>query len=298
MRITLRSLALAIALVLTMPAAAAAQNEAALRAFFEGKAVTLLMDLPGTSEGVNIAVDRPADFKEYGNRLKRYGVALRAGDRAVVTLVKIKKDLIEFQLAGGGYGTAGDDTSTSVDIPLVQKSTLETELERQVKDEKDSAKKRLLERDLYEMRTYRERENRRITAERAMIADYKQRLLALRREQGGSRFNLRYDRAVPAGITPTDVMDALASFVDFRTMNQRGDGPVRDAPGREPPRRGMLRQDAERAFGTPVDSSQRREGELTVVTLVFVRGTDRITAEFVEDVMIRFVIRRAEHGGT
>jgi hypothetical protein len=287
-------LCLAIAVMATLPAPAAAQNEAALRAYFEGKAVTLLVDMPGTNEGVSVAADRPVDFREYGDRLKHYGVALHAGDRPMITLVKVKKDLIEFQLAGGGFGTFGDDTSTSVDIPLVEKSDYEKDLERAVKDEKDPAKKRAIDRDLKDMRQYRERENRRIAAERAMIADYKQRMLALRRQQGGSRFNIRYVNNVPAGVRPEDVMDALKEFVDFRTMSAPADERPRDSgtPAEAQPRRGMLHQDAERLFGPPVEVSQRTEGALTVSTLVFVRGNDRITAEFVEDVLIRFVIGR------
>ena len=38
----------------------------------------------------------------------------------MVTLVKVKKDIIEFQLDGGGFGTFGDNTSTSSNIPLVE----------------------------------------------------------------------------------------------------------------------------------------------------------------------------------
>jgi hypothetical protein len=252
------------------------------------------MDLPGTNEGVNVQVGKTTDFKEYGERLKRYGVALHSGDRTVVTLVKVKKDLIEFQLAGGGYGTFGDDTSTSVSIPLVEKSALEVEREAQLKDEKDPAKRRSLEKDLDEMRRYRERENRRITAEREMIADYKQRLLILRRQQGGSRFNLRYDKSVPAAISPQDVMAALKDFINFADMNTpiSADRP-RDGVVDPRPRRGMLRQDAERLFGPAVDSSDRREGALSVTSATFIQGSERISAEFVEDVMIRFVINRS-----
>jgi hypothetical protein len=281
---------------LVLSAPEAAQNEAALRAYFEGKAVTLLVDMPGTNDGVDVAADRRMDARDYGERLKRFGAALRAGDRPVITLVKVKKDLIEFQLAGGGYGTFGDDTSTSVDIPFVEKSDYEKDLEKQLKDEKDAAKKRAIERDLQNLRQYRERENRRITAEREMIADYKQRLLALRRQQGGSRFNIRYAKAVPAGVSPEDVMAALKDVVDFSTLGLPGAVPPREplAPVDPQPRRGMLRQEAERVFGPPVETSQRTEGTLTVVTLVFVRGSDRITAELVEDVIIRFVIRRPQ----
>jgi hypothetical protein len=54
----------------------------------------------------------------------------------------------------------------------------------------------------------------------------------------------------------------------------------------------MLRHEAERLFGPPVRASDRREGTLVVTTLTFERGVERITAEFVEDVLIRFVIGR------
>ena len=66
-------------------------------------------------------------------------------------------------------------------------------------------------------------------------------------------------------------------FIDNRT----GDGF---------PRKGMLRLDAERQFGRPVSVSERREGMMRVVVLVFARGDSRITAEFVEDVLIRYTV--------
>jgi len=44
------------------------------------------------------------------------------------------------------------------------------------------------------------------------------------------------------------------------------------------------------AYGTPAESSTRREGSLTVSTLVFVNGDERVTAEFVEDVLVRYSI--------
>lgn len=281
-------------LALLAPAVAAAQNESALRSFFEGRTVGLRLDMPGTSEGVNVHVERPFNTREYQNRLRNFGIALRSGDRVIVTLVKVKDDLVEFQLAGGGYGVFGDDTSTSADIPLVEKSNREKDLEKLVRDEKDSVKKRALERELEDLRRYRERENRRITAERTIIEDHKKRVLAERRRNGGSRFNLRYPSDVPASITPEDVMTALADYIDFSAMDASPTvRPGLDSPSYgSGPRKGMLRLDAERMFGVPVDVSQRREGALTVVTATFVRGDERIIAEFVEDVMIRFVVGR------
>ena len=100
---------------LAIGAPAAAQDETALKAAFEGKRVTLRIDMPGSSEGVDVhhKGDSTIDYPHYRNDLKRYGTAIRAGDAVTVTLVKVKKDLIEFHLAGGGFGTFSDDTSTS-----------------------------------------------------------------------------------------------------------------------------------------------------------------------------------------
>jgi hypothetical protein len=52
----------------------------------------------------------------------------------------------------------------------------------------------------------------------------------------------------------------------------------------------MLRGDAERQLGTPVQTSDRKEGTLTVTTLVFIQGEQRISADFVEDVLFRYTI--------
>ena len=70
------------------------------------------------------------DFRVYGERLRQNGTAIHARESATVTLVKIKGDHIEFQLNGGGYGTFGDDTSTSVSMPNVGPSGRERELDR------------------------------------------------------------------------------------------------------------------------------------------------------------------------
>jgi hypothetical protein len=293
-----------VALALCVSAVPAmAQGEGALKSYFEGRRVTLRMDMPGTSDGVDVHADasRAIDSSEYRDNLKKYGIAIRAGDSVPVTLVKVKKDLIEFQLGGGGFGTFGDDTSTTVFIPLVEKSDREKTLERRVKEEDDRERRRSLQRDLDELRDRRERENRHIMEERERQSEVKRERVAEERLRGGSRFNLRYQGSVPAGIRPDEVMAALAEYVDFGP-GTRLTAPV-PLPAPLPPlplpppagdisqlRKGMLRQDAERAFGKPVESSQRRDGVTAVVTLAFVVGEQRISADFVEDVLVRYTI--------
>jgi len=268
-----------------------AQGEAALKTALEGRRVTLRMDMPGSSDGVDVHADagRAIDFHDYNNDLKRYGVALRAGDSVPITLVKVKKDLVEVQLAGGGFGTFGDDTNTSADIPFVEKSGREKDLEKRVKDEDDRDQRRRLQNELDELRDRRERENRRIRAERERIEEAKKERIAEHRLRGGSRFNLRYKGAIPSGLRAEDVIAALSEYIDFD-----GRGTWRDDALPEGDitmlRKGMSRGEAERAFGRPVDVSERRDGGLLVTTLAFDVGDQRVVADFVEDVLVKYTV--------
>jgi hypothetical protein len=87
-----------------------AQDEAHLRKALEGKRITLKMDMPATSEGVDVypGTNRPVDYDKVGKRMKKEGIALKDGEAARITKVKVKGNHIEIQLNGGGYGTFGD----------------------------------------------------------------------------------------------------------------------------------------------------------------------------------------------
>jgi hypothetical protein len=200
-----------------------ATNEARLRDWLEGRRVTVRIDMPGTHEGVNLHPDsrRTLDADDYRRHLRRYGVSIPAGETAVITLVKVKKDLIEVQLDGGGYGTFFDDTDTSAHIPFIGKTDRERSLEREIRDEPNRDRRRRLERELDGLRSWRERENHRIAAERARLSMMKEDRLAIRRAQGGSRFNLRFRDRVPYGLEPEDIMAMLSEYVDFGPSRAR-----------------------------------------------------------------------------
>lgn len=210
-------LMVAAASLLLCAAPAFAQNEAALREDLEGRRVRLKIDMPGTQEGIDLHVEsrRPMNYPEYGDRLKRFGVSLHKGDTATITLIKVKKDLIEFQLDGGGFGTLMDNTDTSANLPFVQKSGREKELEQLVKEENDSRRRKKLQEELDDLRDRRDRENRRISAERARIEERKKERVAEERRNGGSRFNLRYEGSVPRNLRAQDIMDALSEYLTF-----------------------------------------------------------------------------------
>jgi hypothetical protein len=134
---------------------------------------------------VDIRVDRPFDAQQYGDRLRRFGTSIRSGETATITTIRVKKDLIEFQLDEGGYGIFGDDTSLSVNMPDVQKSNRQKDLEATTKREIDAKKKRELQRELDDVRNARERENRRIAIDRSFAEEPNRAQVAERRLQGG-----------------------------------------------------------------------------------------------------------------
>jgi hypothetical protein len=279
-------------LLVAVAAPAAAQNEAALKSYFEGKRITVRLDMPGDADGVDVHADAriALDYGKYKDKLKRFGTAIHSGDTVAVTLVKVKKDLIEFQLGGGGFGTFGDDTSTSANMPLIEKSSRERELEKRIKDEDDRDRRHRLERELDDLRDNRERENRRIMAERARIEEAKRERIAAERLRGGSRFNIRYEDRVPAGMRPEDVVSALAEYVDFGERPAVRPAAFPSTGDVSQVRKGLSRAELERLFGTPASSAERREGGLLVTTLVFDVGDQRVSADLVDDVLIRYAI--------
>src|SRR5262245_8162892 len=283
----------AIVIILACAPAAFAQDEGALKSAFERQRVTLRIDMPGADDGIDIRVQTGVvsgislDLPRYRNDLKRYGTAIHAGDSAMVTLIKVKKDLIEFQLDGGGFGTFGDDTSTTSNIQLVEKSAREKTLEQQLKTEKDAERRRQLQSELDRLRDRGEVGNRRIQAERERDEAFKRERVAQDRLRGGSRFNIRYKDRVPPGVRAEDITTALAEYVDFKSAPAVVNLPPLEAPR---VRKGLLRADAEKLLGRPEKSSQKTIGEFTVVTLVFLSGEQRITADFVEDVLVRYSI--------
>ena len=125
------------------------KRRSALESYFNGKQVTLKIDMPGSQKGVDLSFNKPSpmDWKQYSSRIKQFGPAIRKGDVATVTSVVVKKDRIEFQLDGGGFGTFGDDTNTSVAATPVDKSDYEKRLEKQISQATDPDEKKRLQRN-------------------------------------------------------------------------------------------------------------------------------------------------------
>ena len=281
-------------------APAFAQGDPALKDFFEGKSVRVKIDMPATQQGIDVYADarRPINFDQYSARLKATGIAIRSGDTVLVTKVHVKDKLIEFQLAGGGYGTFGDDTSGTVSTSSTPKSNREKDLERLVKNETDAARKRQLQRELDDLRNDRRREDSRNQAAAAAASEAKKMRIAETRLHGGSRFNIRYETGVPPGLGPDGIMRALAEYVEFPFATDRAPANVERprpattaiGPSGGTIRKGMTMAEVESALGQPEKTTNRVEGTLKVVTAIYTRDDQRITAEFVEGVLIRYAI--------
>jgi len=273
-----------------------AQSEDHLRPFFEGKRVIVKLEMPGSDDGVDVypGSAQGINFPQHAARLKKFGTAIRKGDEVLITKIRVKRDLIEFQLGGGGYGTFGDDAG-SVHVPSATKTVRERNLEREIPGVTDPALKKRLREELDALRKEREREDARNRAEAAQAEQTKQANIRQRRIEGGSRFNLRYRPDVPPqALTPDAVIDALSPYVDFAAMLGES-APAADAAPRgtarsDELRKGLTVEQVDAIYGRPESISDRKEGVLRVSTSVY-RTRDRmITAEFVEGVLIRFTI--------
>ena len=282
-------------MAVTLAVPLSAQTEADLQRYFEGKRVTLRIDMPGTEQGVDIypGTDRPLDHSRYATRLKDNGTAIQAGEDAMITKIRVKSSHIEFHLDGGGYGTMGDETTSSVYVEPTPKSNREKSLEAEVKREKDPVRREQLKDELDDLEDAREREDARNRAAAASATQQKDQNIRQRRLEGGSRFNIRFRDAVPAGtLTPQGVEAALAEYVEFPKL------PVNPTAGAQTttrtlnwptlPRKGMTAAELEEMLGQPTQTAERSEGTLRVVTRTYPFGDGRLVAEFVEDVLIRY----------
>jgi hypothetical protein len=277
-----------------------AQSEAALKERLEGRPITLKLAMPGTEDGVDVypGAEKPLDYPRYASRLKNFGTAIKSGQSALITKIKVKSNLIEFQLDGGGYGTMGDETSSNVSVNPAPKTKREQNLEGELRRETDPARKRAIKEELDALRKEREREDARNRATVAEAEEHKKENIRQRRIEGGSRFNLRYRDGVPhSALTAEAVMQALAEYVDFgATSVASSSSPLnspeapRPAPTSRLPKKGMLLEEADALLGTPRSTSQRSEGKLKVVTRTYAMDGGRVTAEFVEGVLIRYTV--------
>jgi hypothetical protein len=208
-------------MLLLAAAPLAAQSELALKRAFEGRSVRVRLNMPATHLGVDVRFrQNPAvDFPAYGQRIKNFGVALRDGDSATVTAIKVKDKIIEFQLDGGGYGTWSDESSY-VSTPTYGRSERERQLDREIEREPDARRKDELRRERARLEDIRRRQEMYDQQRAEQLREMKEARIAERRLRGGSRFNIRYPdgylrETIP---TPEEIIAILEPYVDFGAL--------------------------------------------------------------------------------
>src|ERR1035438_6278043 len=210
-----------VAVIASLPCGAQGGGQSALQSAFVGRQVRIEIDMPGTQQGVDLRVEREdsMDWRAYSSRLKQFGPAIRSGDRATITTLVVKKNLIEFQLDGGGFGTFWDDTRTTIAPYQIEKSSYERQLENDIRDTSDPQKKRDLQRELDRVRQRREREQRADDRAAQIASQLKAQEMADKRMRGGSRFNLRWSGSIPQDqLTSETVMKLLDGYIDFGNL--------------------------------------------------------------------------------
>jgi hypothetical protein len=102
-------------------------------------------------------------------------------------------------------------------------------------------------------------------------------------------------------VTPGGIMAALEEYVDFpfaarasapagRFETELDRRPVAPALSPMSLKKGLSWDDVRRAFGEPEKTADRMEGRLKVTAATFATGDQRVDAEFVEGVLIKYSI--------
>lgn len=279
-------------LLFTCLSSAFSQDEQSLKSYFEGKTVTLKMDMPATSDGIDIHPYKstPMDFDDYSKRLKDHGTSIFSGDQIMITKIKQKKKHIEFQLGGGGYGTIGDDNA-SVDKPYLRETDEEKDLKEEIKKEDDKSEKSKLQRELRKLQRTRRVEQERINMEAEQLKEAKEENIRRKAFESGSRFNIRYDVKVgPDQLNIESIKNALAKYVDFDSAPMARSSEMIIPNNTKTLKKGLLWEEAAQLYGTPSTVSQRNEGTLKVTECSFEKDDQIITAMFVEGVLVKYSI--------
>ena len=280
-------------------------DPSSLEGYFTGKMVVAKIDMPGSEKGVDLSFNKPTpmDWNEYSSRLKSFGTAIHKGDAVRVTKIALKSDHIEFQLDGGGFGVAGDDTNTTVIATPVPITQQEKDLVKQVADAKDPKQKKNLQDDLDRVRAEWARQDAANQNAALIASQMKAQQVAAKRLAGGSRFNLDWKGSIPADDkNPDTVMKLLADYVDFDPSHASAVPVVAAAPPPAPAadsgtagvtqlKSGMKLDDVTVLLGQGQAMSQSVSTDgLTTQVIEYKTADNLVDVTFVEGVVVRYSI--------
>ena len=307
----IRNFVLSFFLSLFVAVPAVAQSEGHLRQSLEGTYVVLKMDMPATKEGVNLRADRlpHIERKKYDRKLARYWTSIHEGEAVHVTLIKVNRKMIEFQLGGGGYGSQYVRRKSHPATPKTEREEkLEVELAALPEGDETEIRK-VAEEELDELRYQRKHADEHLAAEEQAI---ERQHVRERAATAGSRFNLRYRSRVPAHVlTPQGFRAVVAEYVDFSSeaaeealerQRQAERERVAEADDDNEPsipadaqavtdlRKGLLWDEVVTLLGRPLEPREWYEGKFVVKACTFQSTLGDVEAEFVEEVLVRYTL--------
>lgn len=180
----------------------------ALEKGFQGRRVKVLLDMPGDDSGVDVeargaSAAGAVDAEVVGARVAKYGLGLRRGQTATVTLVKLKGDHIEFQMDGGGFTNRQLLGLPGMDSVHWGTSDEERKMRYRISGTRDKERRRRLESDYDRLRARR-------------VRPLREQLEREQRAQHGSRFNVRFGSAREAErVTAEELMVILRGYVEW-----------------------------------------------------------------------------------
>ena len=270
-----------------LPAFIHAQSEVLLKKSLEGRRVEVLIEMPAYKDGIDLEIykDQPIDFDEYGERITKHGIAIYPGDIVMITRIKKKNYHLEFQLAGGGFGTFGDPFPY-VARQYVPKSEREEQLEELLDANPDKENKERWEKELKSLQHERKKEQERLDSEKALIEERKKMEIAQLKLSSGSRFNIRFNRKVTEeDLTEENLMQWLEDYVNFQPSGERQ---YDEAPLAI--KKGLLWSDISSLLGSPVSMMTKSDCGLEVKEYIFVKGGNRYLITLVENVVVKYSI--------
>ena len=269
----------------------------------EGMTVTAKLDMPASQEGVDIrpGTEVPLDLHKVADRIKQYGVAVHTGQSVMITNVVVKPHNIEVYLGGGGYGTFGGALAQAAQTTAVSypaETRREKDLKEQLKYTNDYWERERIRRELDDINRQRNRDNPKAAQVSAQQVEQQKRAVA------GSRFNIRYDGAVPEDTASKHgIMAVLNKYVEFeRAPGEQPAGPVRwtltEVARRGRPedssvpalRKGLTVMQVEQILGPAVKVEDRSDGALEIDFREYNSDGQHVTTEFVGGVVVNYTV--------
>lgn len=270
----------------------------------EGREVRLRLDMPASAAGIDLHLQREPEIDAalHTRRITEYGVAIRQGQTALITKVKVNKKNIEVHLGGGGYGTFGDDDGLVV-AKLESPSPRQTELERERGRTTDAQRKREIDRELADLREALRRQHDEAFRHAAELTAVNKRRIAIKRLDAGSRFNIWYqDKRLEQWVpTPEELTYSLAAYLEVLSVDdgrppsvtlpaRASNGPAaRSAtPSADSIRAGMTTAEVYRVLGFPSRRRSSPQGDLDGTVETWEAPSHSLEVTFVGGVVVKF----------